>query len=225
MLLFKLNKFIISKQNSGCVSNRYSLFEYCPRLENIELPNSIKTIGDEVFRNTSIKSIVIPDSVISLGTYIFGNCKQLEKVDYPSSIKNIPKGTFYGCSNLKEIIIYKDVDYDYCFTDARIKKVIIEDGIEVFDFGFLSNSFIDSLILPDSIKEIKGIFNLYTESITINSIDFEITGDCTLRTENLFCYENALKKIYNQGGINYVTFLDTGKKITLNVPMNMNDYK
>jgi hypothetical protein len=56
----------------------YGAFCDCTSLESINIPSSLKNIGEEAFANcTSLSSIVIPDSVTSIGKNAFYNCTSL----------------------------------------------------------------------------------------------------------------------------------------------------
>ena len=42
-------------------------FANCTALETIKLPNNLKNIEEVAFVNTSLKSVIIPDSVVKIG--------------------------------------------------------------------------------------------------------------------------------------------------------------
>ena len=67
-------------------------------------------IGEGVFRkNTSVTSVVIPNSVKSIGSEAFYDCKNLSSVTIPNSVKTIGIATFEGCSSLASVIIPNSV--------------------------------------------------------------------------------------------------------------------
>lgn len=88
-----------------------------PTLEKISFRGAPEEIVREAFiENTKIKTITLPDSIKSIGSYAFENCIALESINLPASLEWIGddvggygsrtgKATFNGCSNLKEIII------------------------------------------------------------------------------------------------------------------------
>ena len=55
-------------------------FEFTSKLENVELPSELITIGDRAFKNSGIKEIRLPDSLDELGRNVFQNCKNLTKI-------------------------------------------------------------------------------------------------------------------------------------------------
>lgn len=54
-------------------------------------------------KETEITDLVIPNSVKSIGSYVFSGCEGLTSVTIPNSVTSIAEGAFYWCSNLKSI--------------------------------------------------------------------------------------------------------------------------
>lgn len=110
-------------------------FEDCINLKKISLPKSLYTLCDETFLGceslesvefsevvnigvsafahcTSLKSIVIPESVNqSIGDSAFLNCTSLEKVTINGDVQLIGAAAFLNCENLKSVNIPKSVGY------------------------------------------------------------------------------------------------------------------
>ena len=103
-----------SYSNSGNPDSR----SFGSSVKKIELPDTVMEIGDEAFQCCDwatgkgfdeLESIVIPDSVTSLGSRLFWNCKSLENVILSNSITNIEKGAFENCTSLRNITIPNSV--------------------------------------------------------------------------------------------------------------------
>ena len=86
-------------------------FIYCGALETIKLPDSLIRIGNYAFRWSGLTTITIPASVTSIGKEVFLSAEQLTTVVFAegSAITTIPRGMFYGCSNLGPIEIPESV--------------------------------------------------------------------------------------------------------------------
>lgn len=127
----------------------------------INLPNSIKKIGDSAFSGCrSLKQINIPSSVIYFGKYVFNGCSALEHIDIPASLKTIKKSSFKDCSSLKDITLPSEVIeiHDYAFYNCNhLKELHLPDGLEhIGNNAFGNCSRIQEITIPSSVKEISG---------------------------------------------------------------------
>lgn len=71
----------------------------------IPTDGSIKVIGPQAFRCANIKTINIPDSVVTIEEFAFDSCELLESINIPSSVKSIGRFAFSECKSLKIIKI------------------------------------------------------------------------------------------------------------------------
>jgi hypothetical protein len=109
-------------------------FQRCRNLEIISIPDSVRSFGGYIFIESGLKSftipagmiamneiitnmfeestlekIVIPEGIENIRHYVFRNCKNLASVTLPSTIKFIGYEVFDGCSNLTEVIVPESV--------------------------------------------------------------------------------------------------------------------
>ena len=73
------------------------------------IPSSVTSIGWYAFSGSSISSIMIPDSVITIGEDAFGNCSDLISITLGSGLTSIGTRAFRGCTGLDSIIIPSSV--------------------------------------------------------------------------------------------------------------------
>jgi hypothetical protein len=71
----------------------------------IILPQSVKSISDNVFEGWGLESIVIPASAERIGSNVFMDCKQLNSVVFEGIPKMFGCDIFDGCSSLESIVI------------------------------------------------------------------------------------------------------------------------
>lgn len=84
---------------------------YCGKLTKVILGNKVKTIGEAAFWNCSqLKEINLPESLVTLGTGVFASSSLLE-VEVPVSITALPDGAFQSCSKLKLTVRNPDITF------------------------------------------------------------------------------------------------------------------
>ncbi len=97
-------------------------FKNCEFLETIILPDSIKTIGARAFEYCiSLKSITLPSGIEFIDVGTFRGCESLISIHIPDGVTEIKGYAFYECYNLKEIYIPSSLKIvgKYAFYDCN----------------------------------------------------------------------------------------------------------
>jgi len=134
-------------------------FHAATGLISVIIPDSVTSMGDAAFENcTSLASVVIPDSVPSIGKSVFSACHSLISVTIPESITSIGSRAFWECRSLIAITIPEGVTSiaNNTFRGCRmLTSVIIPDSvISIGDFAFSSCTTLTSITIPDSVTSI-----------------------------------------------------------------------
>ena len=92
------------------VTVRPYAFYNCYNLKSVVIPDSVTSIGDYAFGYCySLQSIDIPDSATNIGDYAFSYCYSLQSIDIPDSATNIGSSAFSKCSSLTHIAFHDEV--------------------------------------------------------------------------------------------------------------------
>ena len=179
-------------------------------ITNLEIPSLVKnnneiftvtSIEDEAFTMLDIQTLVIPDSVTSIGMAAFGSGK-FNSVSLPKNITEIPVSCFGGCTALKSITLPEDVTsigenaFNYC---TSLTSITLPEGLTTIgDYAFSDCSGLTSLTLPSSVTSV-GASAFYRSGLTSITIPASVTeigesGLCDL-TNVIFEDPNGWKVI------------------------------
>ena len=135
-------------------------FVDCKSLRSIVIPDGITSIGYGAFSGCkSLADIVIPDSVSSIGDCAFEGCKSLCSLVIPDSVTSIGEGAFYDCKSLISIVIPDSVTsigrgaFSGC---TSLTNIAIPDGVtSIGDCAFCGCESLSNIVIPDSVTSIE----------------------------------------------------------------------
>ena len=143
-------------------------------LEEAILPETLQKIGDLAFCRSSLKSIVIPNSVTEIGKQAFSawattsdktsdekepNCK-LESVVIGSGLKQITKYSFYHQENLKSVTfaegsILENIG-DYAFCDCKsLKQIKLPETLNHIWHSSFRRCGLTEITIPDNVTALE----------------------------------------------------------------------
>ena len=124
-------------------------FEGCSNLQDIMIPSSVDSIGEDTFKGcTSLESVMLPDNITTLPTDMFRNCTSLKEVHLPEALARIERGVFQNCSSLKAM---------------TLQEPLVSIGSHVFaDCKSLT-----SIVLPATVKEIDQMVFYQAEQLSL----------------------------------------------------------
>ena len=120
----------------------------------IEIPEGMTVIDNDAFKNnTKLKEVILPSTLKRIGSSAFEGTS-LAKVELPSGLTYIGNNAFANNKALTEVAIPKSVISAYgAFSgDENLKKVSFEEGTVEIPDGILSNTGIEEINLPSTVK-------------------------------------------------------------------------
>lgn len=78
-----------------------------PIFKEIQIPDSVETIGTNAFHNCQdLESITLPASLETIESSAFSSCRKLSEIRLPASLKAIQSYVFDSCSSLETVFYY-----------------------------------------------------------------------------------------------------------------------
>ena len=143
----------------------------------ITFDEPITSFYDPFSSELSLASIVIPNSVTSIGDGAFAGCSSLTSITIPNSVTRIGEGFFMGCSSLTSITIPNSVTYIdiNAFSNcSSLTLIVIPYGVtSITENLFYNCSALTSITIPYSVTRIRS--RAFYNCSSLTSITFEGT--------------------------------------------------
>ncbi len=109
-----------------------------------------------------LESIVLPDSIKTIGEGAFSDLHSLESIAIPNGVTKIENGTFAHTPLSKGITLPESLETigNYAFELCAFKNIKIPDGVRSIGVDAFGYCMLESITLPDSVAEIgQGAFS------------------------------------------------------------------
>ena|GEM_PF-5809243 len=162
-------------------SIEHSVFNGCSNLNSLYISeqNSFYASVDGILYNKEITellscpdiktSVIIPDSVTSIGIYAFSYCTNLTSVTIPNSVTSISALAFYECKNLTSVTIPDSVTSigEHVFAECiSLASVTIPSSVTEIEWeAFLGCTNLTSVTIPNSVTSIGGYAFTYCTNL------------------------------------------------------------
>lgn len=155
-------------------------------IKNIKLSNTLNELPVEMFTNSQLTYVEIPESVSIISTSAFEGCYHLVEVELPSQLTELQNNAFKDCGELRSINIPNSLILlgsnafsncenlrDFHFPDntqvikpgvlkgcSSIKEIVIPNTVLGIEDHAFDNTGIESCVIPESVMYLgHGVFN------------------------------------------------------------------
>jgi hypothetical protein len=140
----------------------------------------VKKVGAAFYGNSSVTSVVMPDSVTSIGESAFYGCTGLTSVNIPNSVTSIRAEAFAGCTGLTSVSIPNSVTSigEFAFSGCTgLTSVTIGNSVTSIGGGaFNGCTGLTSVNIPNSVTSIGYLMFYGCTGLTSVSIGSGVTS-------------------------------------------------
>ncbi len=193
------------ENNSQCSTISYRTFQECTALSEIELPDSVVSIGEQAFYRSGLVSVNLGSNISELGDGVFSACHSLNNISISNENLYYASydGVLYdaGCTRLLFYPAAKAGSYTtasttekiggYAFAEAyKLDGIVLNEGLtEIEKYAFLSCEKLSSIELPSTLETIglssfegcKGLNQMLIPKETVSIGRFAFNGDYGLK--------------------------------------------
>lgn len=129
-------------------------------LRSISLPERLISLGNNAFRDCSALSSVTFEEgceLSSLGTYVFYGCEKLSAIDLPDTVNTIGQNSFYGTGLTSFVMPSKMTALpNYMFSDCeQFKEITWAPGITTIgNYAFRNCTSLTQIDIPETVTSI-----------------------------------------------------------------------
>lgn len=184
-----------SEQSDWVIVQDKFLQTYKGSNSELVIPNGVEFICDRAFSNKNIQSVILSDSVKSIGSSAFAGadletidlnqveiieesafnkCEKLSTLIIPDTVTIIGGMLAYGCTSLNNLQLSNSISFiprqsfNGCTT---LKEVIIPDSVTAIEaYAFYKCDSLENILIPEDVVSIEDYAIGYINSSTVSEI-------------------------------------------------------
>jgi hypothetical protein len=122
------------------------------------IPAGVTTIDDQAFMNCRLTHITIPDSVTTIGRYVFNACPNLSSITIPDSVTHLGDNGFCWCSSLTSVTIgnrVPSIEEGSFWNCPHLTNLTLGSSVnDIASWGFIDCPGLTSVTIPASVSSI-----------------------------------------------------------------------
>lgn len=145
-------------------------FQNCMNLKTVSFSSEVRTIGNLTFSDTGIVSMVMPDTIISLGFSSFYS-SLIENISLNDGLKSIGSNAF-ASTPIREIDFPESVNSigSYAFSNTRLNSITFPEAVTIVSEGVCyACPNLETIFISDNTRTIGDYAFAKTGNIRINT--------------------------------------------------------
>ena len=149
---------------------------YKTALTSLELPASVRTVGERAFAmDTALESVILHEGLLEIGDFAFRGCSSLASIDLPATLSKIGRYAFYQCTALRSVTFREGLEEigEYAFAgDIALGSVRFPATLsKIGSYAFRGCEALTYAVLPGT-------------AVSVGKHAFNGCGKLTFYTEN-----------------------------------------
>lgn len=142
------------------IADRTTTTTFPKSLRTVVLPEGISSIGDYAFYECSdLLQIILPAGVTKIGEYTFSKCSSLQQIEIPEAVETIGLKAFEKCENLQKVKLPDGLSTlnSGVFSDCEnLQEINFPNGLKyIGSNAFDSCKKLREVVFPDSLQTIE----------------------------------------------------------------------
>ena len=95
----------------------------------VKIPAKVTVIGDYVFHCSDVEEVILPNNLKTIGQAAFCQCSKLKKINFPEKLERIRQNAFRSCTALESAVFPKEMLYieASAFENSGLKHVTLPE--------------------------------------------------------------------------------------------------
>ncbi|MFI3255558.1 MAG: leucine-rich repeat domain-containing protein [Eubacteriales bacterium] len=125
-------------------------------LKHLTIEAPITSLTQNAFHASELESIILPDTMETIGNFAFTYCEKLKNIVFPPNLKILPDAVCGACYSLEEVTLPENLEEigAHAFLNCRQLKIVHfpNHQVDVGESAFAGNPSLHEVTLPLGVK-------------------------------------------------------------------------
>ena len=197
---------VIFEEDSRLTKIDTGVFSYCNSLKSIEIPDNVLSMEHRAFAGCSqLSDVKLPSNLVYIDTSVFSNCISLMDIEFPNNLTRIGSRAFDGCTNLKNILLPTKLTsigmHAFGNCDNLISVSFTEESqlSSIEEYAFNGCNNLTSIEIPNSVTYMGD--RAFSACYSLATVKFESDSQLLKINDGVFSSCSSLKSITIPNGV------------------------
>lgn len=157
----------------------------------VKIPAKVTVIGDYAFYCSDVEEVILPNNLKTIGEAAFCQCSKLKKINFPEKLERIRQNAFRSCTALESAVFPKEMLYieSSAFENSGLKHVTLPEILTCYGKNgenIFAETALEAVEIPRNFSLKTGMFAdcHQLKSVKLNC-GKSVSANCFAGCENL----------------------------------------